>query len=1721
MSHLIAFFKGRTAPVFFLLAAFPAFSQAQLTANFSMDKSGGCSPLSVSFSNQSFGASANAIFRWDFGNGNTSALPNPGAIYTEEKEYTVTLTVTDGNQTSSKTATITVYKKPTVDFTATAPKVCIPAAVSFNANVTAGDGYISNYSWDFGDGQTQQGYGQTMTHYYSYQQKPAVNLTVTNSYGCYNTVTKTNTIEILGRIEPVFTTDKNLLCSLDQTLQLTNSSTGPGSLLYKWNFGDGTSSTQKNPVHQFTKKGVYPVTLTVSNTDGCSATSYPVSVNAAYFNTDFNVRPLCRELSFTSSSYLYPNNSLWKFGDGNSVNSYSGASHIYANPGTYDVTLINTYETCKDSVTKTVKVEDQVKFNSSIEVPGLLCKAGNSIFKSKSDTPPGSSYWEFGDGSTNNWWTEVNHAYAEAGTYTIKLTNTFGTCKETVTKQIVVNDLPDLKGFVVDYGGVCGSPVNIKFKDTTAGAVKWQWRLDYFSNTNFSTQQNASYNFTYDGYYWVYLTVANAAGCSSNISRQVNVFKPSVNISLLSSSSFRWNYDCDSLKVKLGANGNQVIKTYNWSFGDGTTSADATPEHTYHKEGAYTITLNYTTESGCQGTTTYSVRVYGKAKADFIYSIPCGNSLDLQFSDKSNFADRWEWNFGDNGFAFYQTPYHTYRDTGKYNVQFISHIGHCSDTIVKQVYANVLPSFVTITKVENTCEGTRGTVSFDQRSLRISSGTWNFGDGTTIPYDTSVHLVKHTYTKTGTYQVTLTGVSGNCTLTSTQQVTILLKQNPVLTGNKTEICSNDNLTVKITGVETNPHTGNWEYGQYYVSKFEHNTGAIYNGYIYDYFKYTTFNGTLQNFKAGTTSMRAIITAANTGCTDTTSYISLKVNGPIAGFKIAANDICYKSSFVFEDTSKTSTNTPLKTWQWDFGDGEYATYTSSAKVTHLYKTPGNYTVRLTVTDASGCQSAFSYTVNAKGPKAAFTASGLYVPNVPLNTNVTFYNNTISWYSNSVNYKWLYGDGANSNEYWGEHTYTKAGTNTVKLIANDPSISCADTAIQVITVKDFNTAFSFTTNYLTNNSCPPVVVRINNLSVGFTSLKWDFGDGTTSSDQYYPSHVYDKPGTYRITLYTYGYNGLTGTYKDSVTISEPSAKISADILKGCTSQQVTLSADVKNTTKYTWDFGDGTINNNATASSVHKYLTPGVYQPKLIVKDAGGCTATSTLPEKIIIDSLFIAIKGIPAQICDSTKIFFTPDVRSVAADQAGVPLIYHWDFGTGNAEDTSNIKNAIFNFNKPGTYTVKFKVTSPFGCVKEVSEKVTVYKKAKAGITGIGELCAGGSVLFKGNASMSPVDWAWNFNNGNTSNAQNPAAQTFDQAAVYNVQLVVKYNGCYDTTTHQLVVHPNPVTNVSAVKNQLCRGETIQLSATGGDTFLWQSATGLTSATIGSPLASPIQTTKYVVDVTNGFGCTKRDSILLTVVQPFNMVMATDTFVCSGSNVQLNVRGANSYQWINSVTGLNNTQIPNPVASPVVNTVYTVVGSDAYNCFKDTLSVNVAVRPLPAVTAEPDFQMLAAETHQLRATASNDVVKWLWSPADYLSCASCPSPIAQPRRPMDYIVTVKNQYGCQASDTVGVRLECADNFVFIPTSFTPNNDGKNDVFYIKGKGIGIIKSLIIYNRWGEMVFEKRNFGIDDRSNGWDGKNKGLLVPTGAYIYFAEMECDSRAPIIKKGTVTVVY
>ncbi len=387
----------RTVVLLLVFTFFFSRLQAQLTANFTVSKSNGCSPLLVQFTNTTSGASANATYRWDFGNGNTSTLKNAGAIYREEKVYTVTLTVKDGSQTATKSATVTVNRKPAVDFTASVQKGCMPLNVLFTANATAGDGNVISYDWDFGDGATRNSSANSVQHTYNAVQKAGISLTVTNSYGCYETVSKENFVEIKEALKAEFSADKQVLCRESDPVQFTNTSSGPGMLSYVWDFGDGSTATAKEPSHVFNKKGNYSVKLTVNSSEGCSAVQTQTNyLNVANFKTDFEVpNPLCKMagIVFNNTSLPAPANRVWEV-DGQPVYSYTAALYYtFFTAGEHTVKLKNTFGTCPDSVTKKVLVKEPPVVTGFVADIGGKCGAPVQVqFK---DTTPGAVSWKW------------------------------------------------------------------------------------------------------------------------------------------------------------------------------------------------------------------------------------------------------------------------------------------------------------------------------------------------------------------------------------------------------------------------------------------------------------------------------------------------------------------------------------------------------------------------------------------------------------------------------------------------------------------------------------------------------------------------------------------------------------------------------------------------------------------------------------------------------------------------------------------------------------------------------------------------------------------------------------------------------------------------------------------------------------------------------------------------------------------------------------------------------------------------------------------------------------------------------------------------------------------------------------------------------------------------------------------------------------------------------
>lgn len=1647
----------RILTVLYLSAAISLPAFAQLKADFTIDKAGGCSPLTVQFTNTTTGASAGVKYKWDFGNGNGSGLESPGATYTQEKTFTVTLTATDGGNTSIKTQQVTVYKKPAADFSLTPSNGCLPLDVKFTSKTTPGDGTISGYFWDFGDGQTKSGSTYNdITHTYTFAQKPVISLTVTNSNGCYTTVSKSNQLNLAGAVTSSFTSDKTVLCKPGDQVVFTNKSTGDGTLTYKWDFGDGQKSTDKSPTHTYADKGTYTVKLTTSSSAGCTADTIKTGyINVASFGVGFTLPvPLCTssEALFTDTSTKGFDNIEWKL-DG---------QQVYPSQSTDNSFIFNFYDT-------------------------------------------------------------INH--------TVVLTHNYGGCIISKSKTFKASASPQTPNFTQNIKGACEIPVTVNFSDSTKGAVKWEWFDSYpYMVVPFATGQQATKTFPAASLYDIGLRVTNGAGCSSYTWQTVNLQQPVINIYVKNTEGRFSHTGCIGATFVFSIDQPDVIKSYHWDFGDGGSSTAVNPSHKFPNPGPYPIVLNYVTKNGCTGKSTFNyvgiidnrnVNVDFKVMPD---SAVCGNTL-LTFAATPFSGWTYYWSFGDGTYDYNGIPgaQHQYYYDSMYTVQLIVSNEDCRDTVTKPQYIKIKPDFPKIGTVINTCEGTRGDVTFTDASAKVTKWIWDFGDGTPNATYNSPQDVHHTYKKSGRYTAVLTGINNGCSVGDSVAVYVLIKQTPKLSSSKTVTCGSDALDFTVSGMDDNPspYFGN-AYAIPYLQYSDLKT-AYNNYYWFDHAPYSNYATALST---GEENLRAIIQSSYFNCYDTTNFIPIKIRGPQAAYAFKTNDICFKKPVVIKDSSKPGPNLPIAKWEWNLGDGTIVTNTTNSSITHTYPNPGFYNVELTVTDTAGCTNSTNGAGGnaiVSGPKADFSVSA--DPVAP-NTVVYFYNNTNTYGAFDINYTWVLPNGSRPHDYSSQFLFKDKGSDTVKLIASNNQQHCIDTAIKIIHVKQINTAFNYTLSYINNNNCPPVIVNFTSNTINALRINWDFGDGSHADNQRNVSHTYTNAGVYRVVLYGYDISNNLDSTEDFIEVKGPYATLNADKLTGCDSITVTLSAAIKNASSFTWDFGDGTLTRTTDTFSIHTYDIPGVYTPQLILKDGEGCSGTSALQTSIIIDNIDAIITKSPAVICDSAIVYFQPDVASVAKDVLQMPLQYHWDFGTGNAADTSNLQAPAHRYAGVGSYNASLVVTSPYGCTETVTSIVNVQTVSRAGITGPTDICENTAAIFNGTATNFNNNLSWHWMYGDQGKEldgpayQNPPAYTYSDTGLYAVELIVNNNGCYDSANLALYVHGYPRAAISPQNPVICLGGSMQLTAHNGITYSWQPGSNIDDTKSSSPTVSPKSSMYYYVTTTNAYNCAGYDSVMIKVQQPFKVTANPQLYICIGSTGQLQASGADKYVWITGA-GLSSNSIANPIVTTNANGVYTVVGYDSVGCFTDTASTAVSIKTLPAVVASPHAVTINAGTDiQLSTQPSADVVKYSWLPPDYLSCADCGAPLSSPRLPVTYIVKVFNEYGCTASDTVQIKLVCAENLVYIPNAFTPNGDNRNDRFVLSGNSIKMVRHIVIYSRLGNKLFERNYIPTNDFANSWDGTAGGLLQPGGAYVYFAEIECATGEIFKYKGTITLI-
>lgn len=413
------------------------------------------------------------------------------------------------------------------------------------------------------------------------------------------------------------------------------------------------------------------------------------------------------------------------------------------------------------------------------------------------------------------------------------------------------------------------------------------------------------------------------------------------------------------------------------------------------------------------------------------------------------------------------------------------------------------------------------------------------------------------------------------------------------------------------------------------------------------------------------------------------------------------------------------------------------------------------------------------------------------------------------------------------------------------------------------------------------------------------------------------------------------------------------------------------------------------------------------------------------------------------------------------------------------------------------------------------------------------ICEGTAAIFNFNCTVSvgfvnPIfQWQQSFDGGVYSDIAGQTSTNFTKnfiattaPGIYTYRMLVAEAGNMSNVGCRVIspiltinIETRPVPIVVS-NSPICANNSLQLTATGGATYSWTGPNNFTASgsvvTIAS--AQPVHSGKYYVLLSSPSGCIKNDS-LTVVVNPVPVagVSFSTTTICESNAVQLTSTGGGGYQWSPS-TGLSAVTIANPIASPISSVLYRVIVSNLFNC-TDTAFSEVRVTKKPVANAGPDKGTTLGVPVLLAANVIGDSISYSWSPSLYLDNPFFLQPMASPPvGVVDYKLTVISRVGC-GSDSDNVKVTVY-NDLYIPTGFTPNNDGKNDTWFIPALSIFPEFELSVYNRYGNRIFHTLNQQLK-----WGGSYKGLPQPAGIYIYVLTISQGGKKDIYK-GTFTLI-
>ncbi len=1488
-----------------------------------------------------------------------------------------------------------------------------------------------------------------------------VTLLVKNESGCPDILRKT--FVVFPEIHSDFTVQDGIDSGCDPlAVQFQNSSAGD-TATYRWEFGDGGSSTEKDPVHVFRNlfgpdDTTFQTRLVAVSPFYCRDTSYHTITVSPYieanfaFDTVFACTP--HEVRITNQS-IGADSYFWDFGDGaTSTSAGPEISHTYVNnspvPDTFTVSLrVDNEEGCFEEIQREVIVFPEIHASfQAIPVEG--CTPFEVTFQNTS-TGAATYFWDFGDGGTS---TEVHpvHLYDRSlidhdTLYRVTLIATSSElCRDTATFNMLIHPYIEAAFSVDDVVGC--HPFTITIENQSIGVDQYFW--DFGDGSPGSNTSAASFDHTYQNtsgaqvVYPLELIVLSSQGCRDTLVKNITV-----NTEMTANFSPDVSEGCHPLTVNF-IDHSLNAATYSWDFGDGASSAEESPSHTFTNfnstDTTYTVTLTTSSSDGeCVKVWSEPILVHGIVEAEFTIpkALDC-TPFKLSFENLTVGGTSFTWDFGDGTTLDTTTTNpvsHTFTNSDFYNIASYEVVlqarnaAGCTGEFRKtvRVYPDIRSSFGA-----SPTEGCHPlNVTFENFSDGEQTYVWHFGDGAASNLSDPVHTYTNTGTSDSIYTVELITIASNnvCKDTSWADITVFpyVEANfsiPVKLG-----CNPFDVVLENSSVNGSSYY--WDFGD------GNDTTTLNTDPIIHRFSNSSYS-VQQDYVITLTAEN------NAGCT---AQISRTITvEPDIHAEFSANQVqgCHPLEVDFYNQSSGASY-----YHWDFGDGNTSSLADPSQTfTNIGTTDSTYRVWMYAYAPNHvCRDSFMLSIVVH-PYVEADFSIQYTeqctPAEVIFSNSSRNGQDYSWDFNGTPY--LTTSLAPINRQFINASTTDAASFPVELIVTSPQ-GCKDSITKQVTVHhDIVAGFTNITE-----GCHPLTVAFTNNSLGAVEHNWEFGDNS-SSTLISPVHIYNNfsnsDSVLSVRLTVTSENLCRDTAYSQITVHPvPKAKFTVNEIVDCSPLEITIANNSEAGDIYTWDFGDGTQPLDTTTKSPISYSytndmsTVQVYQLRLDVRTSFGC-ADSLTQNLTVYPSVSVDFERDSAGCSPYTSSFVNNSQRAAT---------YVWDFGDGTKGYIMEPGHTFVNDGvNDSVFQVELRGFSQYGCEDSITKTVTVYPspEAKFDYTPIYQYFPSATVTLVNESTPGNYTYAWDFDDGGTSAQKDPVSHTYAHWGEYNIKLSVSNVQCTDSVVHWIKIFPPQP--IAAFEPDIDTGcVPLRVSFTNnslyGKDYFWEFDDGGTS----------------------------------TAFEP------THTFDDPGY-----------YQVKLTVTG---------------------EGGEDF-AFHEIQAFRL---PIPDFIVEPTLVMLPDQPVK-SFNFSKHGASYLWDFGDGTTYRTKDTLHQYTETGVyDVSLTVWTDKGCEASlykpeavTVIGKRLMMLPN-AFAPSVSGPSggwynpNDVSNEIFFPVHDGV-IEYYLMIYNRWGEMIFETH-----DVNQGWDGYCGSERCTEDVYIWKVEVKYSNGTQEVLVGDVTLLH